>query len=110
MDSTTSNGRLRRLVARVLAVLAIAAVVVALVVVVGGSLDSSEDGRGDRAERRAQQRQKARPDQEAVYVVQPNDTLAGIAAETGVPVEELEALNPNIDPQALPSGAQLKLR
>jgi LysM repeat protein len=110
MDSPTSNGRLRRGVARVLAVLAVAAVVVALVIVVGGSLGSSDGGGGDRAERRAEQRQKARSTQDAVYVVQPNDTLAGIAAETGVSVQELETLNPNIDPQALPSGAQLKLR
>lgn len=110
MDGTTSNGTLRRLVARVFAVIAIAAAVVALVVVIGGSL-GSDGGEGGRAERRAQQREdKPGSEQEAVYVVQPNDTLAGIAEKTGVSVEELQSLNPNIDPQALPSGAQLKLR
>lgn len=110
MDGTTSNGTLQRLVARVFAVLAIAAAVVALVVVIGGSL-GSDGGGGDRAERRTQQREEnPNSEKDAVYVVQPNDTLAGIAETTGVPVEDLQNLNPNIDPQALPSGAALKLR
>ena len=112
MERATSNGRLRQTSVRLVAMLAIAAALVALVLVVGGSLDSSEDG--DRAERRSEQREQReqRPQDpgEDFYVVQPNDTLAGIAERTGVPVDELQSLNPDIDPQALPSGAQLKLR
>ena len=45
-----------------------------------------------------------------VYVVQPGDTLSAISTETGVTVEELQLLNPDIDPQALASGQRLKLR
>ncbi len=111
MDGTTSNGTSRRLVARVSAVIAIAAVAVALV-------DRHRwlarlRWRGRRpggAPRPAARASRPSSEEAAVYVVQPNDTLAGIAETTGVPVEELQNLNPDIDPQALPSGATLKLR
>ena len=38
------------------------------------------------------------------------DTLSAISLETGVTVERLQALNPNIDVQALQPGQHLKLR
>jgi LysM repeat protein len=46
----------------------------------------------------------------SVYVVQAGDTLGGIAERTGVSVERLQELNPNVDPQALTSGQRLKLK
>jgi len=107
MDGEQSNGRLRRTIVRILAVLAIAAAVIAIVVVVGDSTGGGGGG-GDRAERRAQQREQEQ--QEATYVVQENDTLAGIAEKTGVSVEDLQNLNPDVDPQALPAGATLQLK
>jgi len=111
MDRTSENGRFRRVVTRLLALLALAAVIVAIIVVVGGSVDSSDDGGGKRDDRRAQPREDPKPDQDAkTYVVQPGDNLSAIAEKTGVSVERLEELNPDIDPQALPSGATLKLR
>jgi LysM repeat protein len=110
MDRETENGRRGRTVARLLALLALAAVVVALILIIGGSVDSSDDGGRKDGQRRAQQRQQ-QPDETAkTYVVQPNDTLVSISEKVGVPVERLEELNPEIDPQALPSGATLKLR
>lgn len=45
-----------------------------------------------------------------VYVIQPGDTLGAIAERVGISVERLQELNPDIDPQALVSGQQLKLR
>jgi len=42
--------------------------------------------------------------------VKTGDTLAGISQRTGVPLERLQALNPNLDPQALVSGQRIKLR
>lgn len=94
--------------ARVLAVLAVAGATIAVIVVISGSLDTSggEDGKAGKGPDRTQTQEKTAE----TYVVQPGDTLAGIAAEVGVPVERLEELNPEIDPQALPSGATLKLR
>lgn len=44
------------------------------------------------------------------YVVKSGDTLAAIAEKTGVPVERLQDLNPDLDPQALVSGQKIKLR
>ena len=41
---------------------------------------------------------------------QSGDTLIRIAHKTGVPVAELQALNPEIDPQILIAGEMLKLR
>ncbi|MEA2347571.1 MAG: LysM domain [Thermoleophilaceae bacterium] len=43
------------------------------------------------------------------YVVKPGDTLEAISAKTGVSVDELTTLNPEIDPQALVAGSKLKL-
>ena len=39
-----------------------------------------------------------------------NDTLEAIAAKTGLTVGRLQALNPQVDPQALVAGQRLKLR
>lgn len=50
------------------------------------------------------------PPTEATYRVQTGDTLAGIAQKTGVSVEQLQELNPGLDPQALVSGQRIKLR
>ncbi len=44
------------------------------------------------------------------YVVQTGDTLIAISRRTGVPVAEIQALNPEIDPQILIAGETLKLR
>ena len=44
------------------------------------------------------------------YVVQPGDSLSLIAEKTGVSLVRLQQLNPDIDPQLLPSGVKLRLR
>jgi LysM repeat protein len=46
----------------------------------------------------------------AFYTVKAGDTLAGIAETVGVPVERLQELNPELDPQALVSGQKIKLK
>jgi LysM repeat protein len=102
---------------RVLALLALAAVTIAVLLVVSAS-DSDDDGnrRQPAAQQQGQgkknrgdnggQGQKARK----FYIVQSGDTLSSIAEETGTTVEELQELNPDIDPQILVSGQKLKLR
>ena len=47
--------------------------------------------------------------QRRTYTVRPGDTLAGIAERTGVSVEELQELNPNLDPNSLTVGDKIKL-
>jgi LysM repeat protein len=109
MDPETSTGKLRRTIARGLALLAIAAAGVALVIVVSDSLSDSGDGDRDGKRARHDRTQTQSPDEET-YVVQPNDTLTGIAQETGVSLKKLQRFNCTIDPQALPAGATLQLR
>jgi LysM repeat protein len=45
----------------------------------------------------------------STYTVKPGDTLEGISAKTGISVDELTSLNPDVDPQALTSGSKLTL-
>jgi LysM domain len=57
------------------------------------------DGSGDRGNRNAPE----------TYEVQEGDTLDSIAADTGVSVEEIQELNPDLDPQSLIAGQELQL-
>ena len=43
------------------------------------------------------------------YIVKPGDVLSAIAEKTGVPLDEIEQLNPNVDAQSLHAGQKLKL-
>lgn len=45
-----------------------------------------------------------------IYIIKPGDSLSIIGTKTGIPVAKLQALNPEIDPQALISGQKIKLR
>jgi teichoic acid transport system ATP-binding protein len=44
------------------------------------------------------------------YVVRTGDTLSSISLDTGVSVDRLQELNPDVDVQALQPGQRLKLR
>jgi LysM repeat protein len=44
------------------------------------------------------------------YTVQVGDTLGGIADKTGVPLERIQELNPNVDPHAMTTGQEIRLR
>ena len=45
-----------------------------------------------------------------VWIVREGDTLAGISEQTGIDVDELLQLNPDLDPQALLQGQRIALR
>ena len=47
--------------------------------------------------------------QRRTYTVRPGDTLASISERTGVTVEELEELNPGVDPNSLTVGEKIRL-
>jgi LysM repeat protein len=102
--------------ARLLAALALAAAVVAVVVIVSAATSDDshpgkrqhhssqtkhEEGEGEGAK----QRTKA-----TTYTVKSGDTLIAIAHQTGLPVAEILALNPEVDPQILTVGQTLKLK
>jgi LysM repeat protein len=44
------------------------------------------------------------------YTVKAGDTPSGIAEKVGIPLDEILKLNPDLDPQALAPGTELKLR
>lgn len=106
----------RRRLARLLAPLALVGCTAALAGVVlssdviGGDEESSEqateqrpaEARGDNETRRKRTR--------ARYTVRTGDTLGAIAERTGVSVERIQQLNPQIDPQALVAGQKIRLR
>lgn len=105
--------------ARFLAPVALIAFAVALFVVVGGTgLGGGDDEPGREApaattrpqqrttpERAPQQRREP-----ATYTVEAGDTLGAISEDTGVAVERIEELNPELDPQALVAGQEIQLR
>jgi LysM repeat protein len=98
-----------------LAPLALAVVAIAFFAVILTSGSGGDDGGGaeQTGRREAGQRDRTtteRRPRRAVYTVKVGDTLGSIAETTGVPVERLLELNPELDPQALVSGQKIKLR
>jgi LysM repeat protein len=105
--------RKRSWIARFLALAALAAAVVAIIVVASNTdLHSKSDHKGGgqaHAQKEKQQQKKPRT-KAKTYEVQSGDTLTSIAHKTGVPLAELQALNPELDPQTLIAGEVLKLQ
>jgi hypothetical protein len=102
--------------ARILAPLALVVVALVVVLVVGGSLGEDEgDGKGSRRDRTTTAGcQPNDTGRQAVsngyYVLQPGDDFASLAEETCVSIEEIQRLNPDLDPQLLPQGGCVDLR
>jgi LysM repeat protein len=97
-------------IARILAALALVGAVVVLVILIPTALkdDSSDSGKG--SSQPAKQQPKKHRTKAKTYTVETGDTLIAIAHKTGVPVSEILALNPEVDPQILIAGETLKLR
>jgi LysM repeat protein len=95
--------------ARIVAVLALIGAVILIVVIVSTAGNGSDSKTHHRHQRHAQKEKKPRSTAKT-YTVQPGDTLTAIAHETGVPLSEIMALNPGVDPQILTSGEVLKLK
>lgn len=95
-----------RVPARVAATLALIGATVALLVIIASAQQTSSEGSKKAT---TEQTEVNRP-RKARYVVKEGDTLLGIAAKTGVSIERLQELNPEIDPQVLQAGQRIKLR
>ena len=104
--------RKRSWIARFLALAALAAAVVAIVVVASNTdLHSKSDHKGGGTQAHQEKQPQKKPRTKAkTYEVQSGDTLTAIAHKTGVPLAELQALNPELDPQTLIAGEVLKLQ
>jgi LysM repeat protein len=117
----------KRTPARVLAPLALVAFGLALFLIVasagGGGEEESRNSATEQEQRdlelarekRRRERSNANSEGQGklpqdVYVVKSGDTLGSISEKTGIPVERLQELNPELDPQALVSGQKIKLR
>jgi LysM repeat protein len=95
--------------ARIAAVLALIGAVILIAVVVSTAGNGSDSKTHHRHQHHAQKEKEPRSTAKT-YTVQPGDTLTAIAHETGVPLSEIMALNPGVDPQILTSGEVLKLK
>jgi LysM repeat protein len=112
-----NHGRPRRSPARLIAPVALVASLAAVAMVVSSSTGNDNNGGdGGNATRTAeprqpqQEREQTRQPQRTFYRVRLNDTLEQIALETDVPVEQIQALNPELDPQNLIVGQRIRLR
>ena len=96
-----------RIPARVLAPAALGAFVLVVVIVIvlsGGSGGRpAASGSGARHSARAHHRRR-------FYKVRRGQTLSSIAERTGIPIERLRELNPQLDPELVRPGQRLKLR
>ena len=101
METSSSN---ISVVARVAALSALLLASLVLVVAIFGVFDGQDgqsSGDGETA---------SLADVPKNYKVRSGDTLSAIAARTGVPMSRIEELNPEVDPQALIEGQELRLR
>jgi LysM repeat protein len=106
--------RKRSWFARFLALVALIAAVVAIVVVINNTHLHNHSDKGDSTTTSHEKQHKKQPKKPRTkaktYEVQSGDTLTSIAQKTGVPVAEIQALNPEVDPQTLIAGEVLKLQ
>jgi LysM repeat protein len=118
--------RTRRSPARFLAPLALIAVLVAFLAIVSGSSDSgttppssdSSTSTSTKSTTTATKTSTAGTTKKSAksgstdktYTVQVGDTLGGIADKTGVPLDRIEELNPDVDPHAMTTGQEIRLK
>jgi len=96
--------------ARILAALALVAALLAVVLIVSSASKESSSDKGHKSATTTKQEPKKQRTKAATYTVKPGDTLIAIAHKTGIPVSEIQALNPEVDPQILENGEVLKLK
>jgi LysM repeat protein len=94
---------------RIVAALALIGAVLVIVVVISAAMNGSDSSSHHRLQHHAKKQKRHRTTAKT-YTVETGDTLTAIAHKTGVPVAEILALNPEVDPQILIAGETLKLR
>jgi LysM repeat protein len=94
---------------RLFAALALVAAVIVVVGVVATAMNSDSSSNGKQSSEPTHKQKKHRT-KAKTYTVESGDTLTAIAHKTGVPVAEILALNPEVDPQILIAGQTLQLK
>jgi LysM repeat protein len=117
--------RTRRSPARFFAPLALIAVLVAFLAIVtssggGGSATTTDESAtttpaktSTTTKKTASSKTTKKPasgTSSKTYTVQAGDTLGGIADKTGVPLSRIEELNPDVDPHAMTTGQEIRLK
>ena len=99
-------------IARIAAVIALvgALLVFGVLVVTTGSDDGDNGSTTTQTEQGGPSKAGDRAIRRGVWIVRSGDTLAQISEETGIDVDELLQLNPDLDPQALIQGQRIALR
>ena len=105
-ETTKKNSQIARLLAALALIGTVLIVFVAISGVTGG--DDGESGKKANPDRQ-QVSGKPKTDKKT-YEVEEGDTLTTISRKTGIPVQTLERLNPDLDPPALQLGQEIKLR
>lgn len=98
-----------RNLARLAAPLALIAAAIGVVVVVQASGSGSSSDTPAATRTAVTQPARAVRSRPRFYVVKVGDTLTVIAQKSGVSLETIQRLNPDVDPQALQTGQRLKL-
>jgi LysM repeat protein len=96
--------------ARIVAALALVVAVLVVVVMVSAAMDGDSSSNPGRNSSQPAHKEKKHHTKAMTYTIESGDTLTAIAHKTGVPVAEILALNPEVDPQILIAGETLKLR
>ena len=97
--------------ARVLAVTALVIALLIAIIAISSSLGGDDSSDLSTGEHGGKATHKTHPKQvPATYEVKSGDTLIAIAHRMGISVRQIEELNPEVDPQILVAGEQLKLR
>jgi LysM repeat protein len=96
--------------ARIAAALALVGAVLVVVLVASSAMNSSNSNGKHHRKHQAQKEATKHRTTAETYTVETGDTLTAIAHKTGVPVAEILALNPEVDPQILIAGETLKLK
>jgi LysM repeat protein len=103
---------------RILAPVAVVVFGLALILVIATTSSSGGGGGGHGSTKLERQdlgakksrRRSAGALPQGIYIVKRDDTFGSIADKTGVPVDRLQELNPDVDPQTLHRGQKIKLR
>lgn len=96
--------------ARIIAALALVVAVLVAAVVVASAVNGGSSGHHHHSGHHSHKEASHPRTQAKTYTVKTGDTLTAIAHKTGVSVAELQALNPEVDPQILVAGETLKLK
>lgn len=112
MNGKEKNGQApvstRKVVERALGLVGVVVLALVIWVVVGNGIDELNESSDTTVEQTTEEPEPTSDD--ATYTVRPGDNLEVISEETGIPVDDLLALNPEIDARTLPMGYELKLR